>query len=342
MKRLTVRGHVSTFTGYGQMLCEIVAGLDKLGVYCSIRPSDVSEPFGSTVPVEIKAKFVTGVQPEEWELLIRSPWESPTPFKKTIFYTMWESTILPKEYVALLNKAKQIIVPSPWNKDGFQRSGVSIPIDVVPLGISEEIFSYIPPRPVDGKFIIGIAGRVNHGPKRKGIQRSFEIFKKAFATEIKDVELRVKVHPDDETPEIKDPRIIVDKCHFTWAQMRQWFANLDIFLSMATVEGFGLLQLQAMACGRPVVAASYGGMNQFLTPDNGFCLPHSESRNTDYGGGMWAEINEDTAVDQLRRCYEKREEIPIKGEKAALTATQFTWAKSVDQLHKLLTSIGAL
>jgi len=337
MKRLTVRGHVSTFTGYGQMLCEIVSRLDELGVYCSIRPIEVVEPWGATVPMEIKSKFVSGVQPEPWEILIRSPWELPTPRKKTIYYTMWESTILPKEYVEMVNKAEVVVVPSHWNKTGFEQSGVKVPVAVVPLGYCPNIFSSIPSR-LDGPFVVGVAGRPGHGHKRKGIDRAIDIFQKAFPDG--DVQLRVKVHPDDNVMDVKDPRIIVDKAHFTWAQMREWFASLDLFLSLSLVEGFGLLQLQAMACSRPLMAASYAGMTQFVNESNSFCLPFKEVKNSDYGGGLWAEIDEDSAIDQLRSCYRNRAVVRSKGMSAAGDALSFTWDKSVTKLYRLLLDLG--
>lgn len=340
MKRLTVRGHVSTFTGYGQMLCEIVAGMEKRGIFCAIRPSDVSEPWGQSIPIEIKSKFVQCAQPEQWELVIRNPFESVTPGKKTAYFTMWESTLLPKEYVAILNRTNLVIVPSQWQKEGFAKSGVTVSIEIVPLGINEEVFSYVQPRPADGKLVIGIAGRVSHGARRKGIQRAINLFLQAFPERVNDVELRVKIHQDCEIEAIKDPRIIIERKHLGWADMRNWFGGLDMFLSLATVEGFGLLQLQAMACGRPVMAASYAGMHQFLTRPNSFCLPYKEVHNPDYGGGLWSEVSDQTVIKALLYAYMNRGEIREKGILAAETATEFTWEKTVENLHHLLLQRG--
>lgn len=342
MKRLTIRAAINTFTGYGQIACEIFAGLEQRGVFCPIRSctGDKDEAFGAKVPLEMKSRFVHCPQPEPWELLIRSPWELPTPGMRTVFMTMWESTVLPKEYVTILNKAHRIIVPSDWNKEGFEASGVTVPISVIPLGISPEIFNYVPPRPEDGRFIIGIAGRVSHGANRKGIRRAIDLFLKAFPDQ-KDVELHVKVHPDCDIGKVDDPRIKVTREHLPWHKVRKWLADLDVFLSLARVEGFGLWQLQALACGRPVIAAPYAGMEQFVNSENSFCLPFMQVHNEDYGGGMWAEISDSAVTHGILDAYLNHGAVFRKGVIAAETATNFSWNHTVEMLYRQLGEDGA-
>ena len=340
MRRLTIRGRVSTFTGYGQMFCEIFSGMENRGVFCAVRASGVDEPFGSVVPLEIKSRFVQSVQPEEWELLVHPPTELPTPGKKTAYFTMFESTRLTKESVQLLNMSSRVIVPCKWNEEGFRASGVIVPISVVPLGISPQIFHFAPNRPENSKFTVGIGGRIAHGEKRKSIQRAIDIFGKAFQ-HVKDVELHVKISPDDSLAPISDNRIHVSKDHLDWSKLRKWFSEIDMFFSLATAEGFGLMQLQSMAMGRPVMAANFGGLAEFMTKENSFCLPFKEVSNPEFGGGLWSEVSDDAAIKSLLYAYTHREEIFKKGVLSAQSASQFTWGDTVENLYQLLNTDGA-
>jgi glycosyltransferase involved in cell wall biosynthesis len=342
MQRLTVTASINTFSGYGQLAHELFSGLEQRGVFCSIRAIDVQEPFGSEVPMEIKSRFVHCQQCEPWELLIKNPGHLPSPGKKTAYFSMYESTVIPKEWVAIYNRAEHVIVPCKWNEVGFKKSGVTTPITVIPLGYSPEIFHYMPPRS-SGPFVVGIAGRVSHGPTRKGIRRAIDIFLQTFQN-ILDVELHVKIHPDCDLgkPDIHDHRVKITRAHLPWFQVQKWFSNLDVFLSLATAEGFGLWQLQAMACGRPVIAVRYSGLADYMTEQNSYCLPFTEKANPDYGGGLWADITDQDVKKMLLKAYSNREEMVRKGELAAADATKFTWGKSVEKLYNLLVKIGAL
>ncbi len=340
MSRLTIQAAVNTFTGYGQLFCEVFAGLEKLGVFCSVRSIEMSEPFGAVVPVEIKSRVVQCPQPEPWELIIRNPNHLPTPGKKTVYFTMYESTILPKDWVSILNQATIVVVPCQWNARHFAESGVTVPIHVIPLGVSPEIFNYMPAHE-DGVFRVGVAGRVAHGPVRKGIQSAIDVFMKAFHS-VDNVELLVKVHPDCEVKKTDDRRVKIIREHMQWHQVRKWFSSIDVFLSMARAEGFGLWQLQAMACGRPVIAAAYGGLADFLTEQSSYLLPFVEQSIPELGLGKWAEIDEQAAIRALLRAYSDFEEQREKGRLSAMAASRLTWDHTVRKLHHLLMEVGAL
>lgn len=340
MRRLTISASVNTFTGYGQLFCELFSGLERNGVFCAVRAIDTSELFGCSIPVEIKSRYVHCQQPEPWELLIKNPNHLPTPGRKTVMFTMYESTVLPREWVETLNRAELLIVPCEWCRNGFRKSGVTVPIEVVPLGYAEEVFHYLPPKP-SGPFTFGIAGRVSHGKERKGIRRAIDLWQQTFR-EIKNVNLAVKVHPDCDIGTVEDSRITVTRSHLNWAKVRQWFGGIDVFLSLAKAEGFGLWQIQAMASGRPVMAAPYSGMAEYLTKENGFCLPYKETANPEYGGGLWAEVDDETIKTAMLYAFTHREEVRQKGYQAAADARRFTWGNTVEKVYQILNKNGAI
>ncbi len=91
------------------------------------------------------------------------------------------------------------------------------------------------------------------------------------------------------------------------------------YLSLASYsESFGLVALEAAACGTPVVAARVGGLPTIVKDGlTGFTLvSHDPAQYAERIGRLLAD-------DELRRCFSRR---------SRLVATQFTWKETVDRL----------
>jgi glycosyltransferase involved in cell wall biosynthesis len=55
------------------------------------------------------------------------------------------------------------------------------------------------------------------------------------------------------------------------SELRRFYAAADAFIFPSTTEPFGLVPIEAMACGTPVVASGVGGSAEFLS-DGVNCL----------------------------------------------------------------------
>ncbi len=344
MNRLTFVGPINTFTGYGLHACQIISDIQKLvpDTFINVRAVQKSESFGATIPAGIRKLFVNQIQPEPWELLLHPPNFVPTQGKNTAYFTMWESSKLPVHSVELLNMAKVVIVPCEWNASCFSAQGVTAPLRIVPLGINTDVFKYSAVAQKD-ICVFGAAGRMAHGGVRKGINEVIDAFLKAFPTET-DVKLRVKCFPDCDVQSITDPRIEIIRAYLSEVEIAKWYSSLTCFVSAARAEGWGLMQHQAMAVGRPIMSVHYGGVKEFFQPATGYAIDFRiEPAKLRYSGcGHWAEPNEDHMIALMRRIYADRNEAEVKGFEASKTVRELSWTQSNWKLVNVLQEFGAI
>lgn len=340
--RITFTANINMFTGYGMASCEIIRGLVLAGYDVNVRAIAKTEQFGAKIPIEVSSRFVSRVQQEEWEILMHPPDFGPTPGKKTVYFTMWEASRLPAKSIEILKRASLIITPSHWNAACFSAAGIDVPIRVVPLGINESVFNYRPQQNT-GTCVFGTAGRMAHGGTRKGMNETVEIFKEAFPDE-KDVRLKVKGFTDCEIELGNDSRIEVIQKFLTDAAMAHWMASLTCFVSSAKGEGWGLLQHESMACGRPVIAAKYGGLAEFMSEENSYPVAFKLNPADFYykDCGVWAEPDKASMIEKMRLVYRDKDAAIKKGFVAAQDVKQLTWTNTVKRLVEVLLEFGVV
>lgn len=342
MSRVSIQAEVNPVTGYGQHFLEVFSELEKLRHYVSIRPTKVWDVPGYSIPPEVRSRFVHSTQPEEWELLISPLSKIPTPGKKTIWWTMYETTKPPVEWILNTNLASSVIVPCEWNRTNFVNNGVTVPVDIVPLGFNPKQVWASPMR-MTGPCVFGAAGRLSNGKVRKGVEEVILAFKKAFHRTL-DVKLIVKVHPDCQIQQDSDPRVFIFRQNWNSAQIQRYLSGLTCFVSASRGEAWGLWQLQSMVTGRPVVAAIYGGLSEFMTGGNSYSVDYKEvPSGPDYlGAGDWAKIDFDSLCHQMRKVYIDREEAKFKGSIASSNISKLTWENSTKKLCDILKAKGAI
>lgn len=227
---------------------------------------------------------------------------------KTLF-TMWESSKIGDFYIEKINMFDQIIVPNKWNKQTFEEQGCKSEIKVINLGIDTKLYSYTEPSDRD-LFIFGTG---NDDP-RKRLPEVIKCFIKAFPNE-KDVRLSVKI--TNQYPyKFSDNRIQFVTRNLTKDELKQWYCNNDVFVSAVSAEGWGLMQHESMACGRPVIVANYGGLKEFVTLENSFCLRYIEVDATgcwEYPDAKWSRYDEDHMIETMRYCYNNKDKTKEKG-----------------------------
>jgi hypothetical protein len=63
---------------------------------------------------------------------LMTPWIDEAAGKRLVGCTVWETDRLPGHWPAILNRLDLLLVPCRWNREVFARSGVTVPIEVIP------------------------------------------------------------------------------------------------------------------------------------------------------------------------------------------------------------------
>jgi alpha-maltose-1-phosphate synthase len=100
----------------------------------------------------------------------------------------------------------------------------------------------------------------------------------------------------------------------------------DVFVFPSYFEGFGLVLLEAMACGLPVITTTATAGPDIVTSDR--------------DGWMIEPGDVDALVDRLRTCLASRSQISDMGRAARQTAERFTWESYGRQWVALLRTLA--
>jgi len=342
---ICIRAHLTSWTGYGQIAEHLGRSLEATGL--RVVYEDMGTDTAYLDRVEFVNERIVEHSPLPWILHLSTPDTKPFDGRKRVFFTMWETSRPSPEAVVACNQSEAVVVPCNANAEWFKASGVSRPIHVVPMGVSadEGYFDDGTPPPTD-VFRFGMAARMAHGGSRKGLNEGAWAFVDAFPASVTDVCLELKVW-EDCLPALHlpdDPRISVVTTPMRPHEMADWYRSLNVLLVPSKGEGWGLHTHQAMACGRPAIAAKWGGTAHFWDARFGWEVPYLLKPAGDFyeGNGQWAAPSHYGMVDALRCAYANRGECLAKGREAAKRAREFTWDRTGRELRGVLEWLGAI
>ncbi len=339
-KRILIRAHVYSWGGYGQMAEHLGRALERLGYPVAYDPLMVAEEFGAAQPF-IVDRLVFGAEDRN-EVVLSLPTTTPSPGRRSLYYTMFETTRVSAPVLANLSMAKAVVVPSRFHQIVLDAAGLGRPVFVAPLGLDER-YEATEMR-MDGPTVFGTAARHKHGGTRKNTLDMARAFVEAFPGS-EDVEFRVKCFPDcgdviDKLP--RDPRIKVLRAPLTDDEMVRWTQDLTCGVYCTRGEGWGLHIHQAMGCGRPVITCLGTAMSDYVTERCCYPVDYRWVPSGDFydGVGLWMDPDFDQMASAMRRVHRDRNEAKQKGVYAAYRAREFTWKRCAESLVHAMRCAG--
>ncbi|MBW4649291.1 MAG: glycosyltransferase family 4 protein [Kastovskya adunca ATA6-11-RM4] len=201
--------------------------------------------------------------------------------------------------------ADHIFVPSSFVKQSLLDFGIKPEkISVIPYGAPVDYFR---PQPkLDERFRALFVGRV--GP-RKGVHYLIQAWQNLQLPDAELVLVGANEFPVGWLDKYANIcRYIPSVPH---ASLMNYYTTASVFVFPSLVEGFGLVLLEAMACGIPVITTSHtAGINLFTDGVEGFIIP----------------IRDVEAIqEKLEWCYRHPLELAEMGKAARRKAEQLTW-----------------
>jgi starch synthase len=204
-------------------------------------------------------------------------------------------------YQDVLNKLPLILVTSHWVKEMYVRDGINGDnIQVLPVGCDTDKFL---PREVDDPKVLAIRKELGIKPNQqliltiggdaasKGAREVMQALAR-LGNDVPDWKYVCKVWPQPRTflQNLEDLALAKELgieervCYATSIVSRDFIPYLlaacDIYAAPSRLEGFGMPQVEAGACGKPVISINAMGMLDTLIPDETALLARAAQKIT--------------------------------------------------------------
>lgn len=231
------------------------------------------------------------------------------------YYEIWNEKSLARVYKEI-EKADYFFAPSQIVKQSLIYCGAeSSKIKVIPYGTDISKFPYKARETHNEVIKLIFVGAVEY---RKGIHHLLKVITKF---EQKEISLKLIGAYDSNDKLYKDYHNIenIEFCGFvTHDELVSYYHDADVFVFPTLGEGFGMVVLEAMSCGLPVIISDVAGGNDAITDGiDGFEIKAG---------------NEEELYLKIKWFLDHREKIPEMAEHARKKAEKYTWELYSDKI----------
>jgi len=275
-------------------------------------------------------------------------------------FVWWELPHVPADWVAAAEVFDAVVTGSEFVREVWAAHVTRVPVLLArtPLDMPEQVdadrgrFGF-----ADGEVVVYTGFEALSDPARKNPFAAIEAFCRTAGTGQR-ARMVVKVnHAESAGPAQKllerlqavvarDPRIVLLTDRFDYHTLLQLYASVDVAVSLHRAEGLGLMPLEAMRLGKPVVATGWSGNLTYMDHTSAALVRYSFSAPDDTAAiyspaelgfaSHWAEPSVDHAAAWLQRLIADRD---LRGSMGLAAARA---AEAYDAMARRLDAIGEL
>ena len=284
-------------------------------------------------------------------------------FKRyNIGYWAWELSEFPDIWKESFNSLNEIWANSHFSADAIKKKS-PVPVMPLPLYADSPVMNLKNGRDYfkikNNIFLFMAAYDCESFISRKNPQAAVRAFIKAFSPEDRNIGLVLKLFCAENYQEhVKElfnllsgyPNIYYFNKYFSEEEMRTLTGISDAFITLHRSEGLGLIPMEAMALGTPVISTAYSGNMEYMTHKNSVLVDYNLIPvNGQYLGTkakknfIWAEPDIEDAANKMKRLVADnkwREEL-IKNGKETIE-NYFNADTMGNSIYKRLDILGLL
>ncbi len=276
-----------------------------------------------------------------------------------IGWTMSDVEPWPKEWLDGCWWVDEVWVPTEIDRQRLQKSGITVPVTVMPLGVDPGYFHpHILPwsdrPPVDFLFVSNFQWGV-----RKNPDLLITAFRDEFSKD-ENVGLFIKTHPRQPNERIayqtrwwlREPSapVFIYEHPVPDFALGQVYTQGDCFVLPTSGEGWCLTALEALACGVPVIVTGWSAPTEWGTDEGGVPLPGMNFLDYDlvecrsdiplYRDLRWAKPSYDHLRELMRAAYENRDQWKAKALRGSeIVREKYTWRAVGERIRERLEDI---
>ena len=343
---VTVAGVFRSATGLGESARLNLDALQQAGIECHV--ADLSHTFLGSQELPAQPSSGPAAGPGTLSLHVSGPFvpyalrclgRQVTDGKRIIGVWHWELPQLPADWRAGRHLVHEVWTPSQFVANAV-RQDFHGPVRVIPHGVSlpDNIDPSSWKAAAGNRFLVVTHFNMASGFERKNPLAAIAAFRQAFADD-KGVCLIIKMLNARAWPEgerrlraaIGDASNIKLVTQLILrSEIFSLLAAADAVISLHRAEGFGLLAVEAMLLGKPVIATDWSATSEFLNAQNACPVAYQlvpaidRQGNYHYPDQLWASPDIDDAARWLRRLREDPELRHQLGSRARMDARQFS------------------
>jgi glycosyltransferase involved in cell wall biosynthesis len=371
---LNVIGYASANLGLGNTLRQFVTCFIECGINISILdldPGGERSKFDNSfqqltighaeeLPYAVNLYMISALTLSDFAL--NPPKGLQIDGRLNVAFPWWELTDIPRHWSDASRVFDAIITGSDFVHNTFSTNVPGVPILTAPHPV--HIPSTVIPNRARFKlpekvFLVYTGFEPHSDPSRKNPFSAVEAFKQAFPN-TPDCHLVIKVNNASD-PNISgkrlalleslyasvnsDVRIHLIQESLPYDDLLSLYASCDVFISLHRSEGLGLVPLEAMRLGKPVVATAWSGNMSYMNHLNS-CLvsfeftgignSHFYSKENLGINGFWAEPDVNQAAAWLRKLADDAQFRLRLGSRASADAQRYhDQARKVDFVDEL-------